>query len=153
METITIEDFKANTKEWLIDKLESMSKDDALQAICNIHDELHKPQYPKTCEECCEVKREDNIIFEFGAMSSRFRLQAENKFTAYAAMVLHFYSNPHLVALYEPEDLAKQDSWLMHTPVEPRLDEIFGGKGSFMKYLREHKEEIKEAFQNVEKII
>lgn len=96
---------------------------------------------------------EKKIIFEFGAMSSRFRLQAENKFTAYAAMVLHFYSDPHLVALYEPEDLAKQDSWLMHTPVEPRLDEIFGGKGSFMKYLREHEEEIKEAFQNVEKII
>lgn len=110
-----------------------------------------KPQYPKTYEECCGMK--EKIIFEFGAMSSRFRLQAENKFTAYAAMVLHFYSDPHLVALYEPEDLAKQDSWLMHTPVEPRLDEIFGGKGSFMKYLREHEEEIKEAIQNVEKII
>lgn len=110
-----------------------------------------KPQYPKTYEECCETQ--EKIIFEFGAMSSRFRLQAENKFTAYAAMVLHFYSNPHLVALYEPEDLAKQDSWLMRTPVEPRLDEIFGGKGSFMKYLREHEEEIKEAIQNVEKII
>lgn len=108
-------------------------------------------QYPQTFEECCEMK--EKIIFEFGAMSSRFRLQAENKFTAYAAMVLHFYSDPHLVALYEPEDLAKQDSWLMHTPVEPRLDEIFGGNGSFMKYLREHDKEIKEAFQNVEKII
>lgn len=95
----------------------------------------------------------ENIIFEFGAMSSRFRLQAENKFTAYATMVLHFNSSPHLVALYEPKDLAKQDSWLMHTPVEPRLDEIFGGNGSFFKYLREHEEEIKEAFQTVEKII
>lgn len=51
--TISIDDFKANTKEWLIDKLESMSKDDALQTICNIHDELHK--HPKTYEECCKV--------------------------------------------------------------------------------------------------
>lgn len=93
------------------------------------------------------------ITFEFGAMSSRFRLLTENKFTAYATMVLHFYSSPQLVQIYEPEDLAKQDSWLMHTPVEPRLDEIFGGKGAFMKYLKEHKEEIKEAFQNIEKII
>ena len=49
----------------------------------------------------------EKIIFEFGAMSSRFRLQAENKFTAYATMILHFNSSPHLVALYEPEDLAK----------------------------------------------
>lgn len=64
MATITIEDFKANTKEWLIDKLESMSKDDALQSICNIHDALHI-QYPKTYEECCEIlgyePDEDNI--------------------------------------------------------------------------------------------
>ena len=75
-----------------------------------------QPQYPKTYEECCE--RKEKIIFEFGAMSSRCRLQAENKFTAYAAMVLYFYRNPYLVALYEPEDLAKQDSWLMHTPMK-----------------------------------
>ena len=55
IETITIDDFKANTKEWLIDKLESMSKDNALQTINNIYDELYKPKYPKTYEECCEV--------------------------------------------------------------------------------------------------
>lgn len=55
MEIITIEDFKANTKEWLIDKLESMSKDDALQSICNIHDKLHNYEYPKTYEECCKT--------------------------------------------------------------------------------------------------
>lgn len=54
-ETITIDDFKANTKEWLIDKLESMSKDNALQTICDIYDELHKPKYPKTYEKCCDV--------------------------------------------------------------------------------------------------
>ena len=90
--------------------------------------------------------------FEYGAMSSRYRLQAENKLTAYATMVLQFNSNPQLVALYEPEDFAKEDSWLMHTPVEPRLDEIFGGKGLFFKYLDEHKVEIKEAYQTVEQI-
>lgn len=93
------------------------------------------------------------IIFEYGAMSSRFRLRTENKFTAYATMFLQFHSCPQLVAIYEPEDLAKQDSWLMRTPVEPRLDEIFGGKGAFFKYLNEHEKEIEEAFQTVEKII
>ena len=55
METISIDDFKANTKEWLIDKLESMSKDNALQAICNIHDKLHKQKYPKTYIECAKI--------------------------------------------------------------------------------------------------
>lgn len=92
------------------------------------------------------------ITFEYGVMSSRFRLLAENKFTAYATMVLQFNSNPQLVAIYEPKDLAKQDSFLMHSSVEQRLDEIFGGKGLFMKYLDEHKVEIKEAYQTVEQI-
>jgi hypothetical protein len=47
-ETITIGDFKANTKEWLIDKLHGMIISDAIKTIGNIHDELHKPKYPKT---------------------------------------------------------------------------------------------------------
>lgn len=55
MEKITIDDFKANTKEWLIDKLHNMIISDAIKTISNIHDELHKPQYPKTYEECCKV--------------------------------------------------------------------------------------------------
>lgn len=54
-ETITIDDFKANTKEWLLDKLQSMSKENTLQTISNLYDELHKPKYPKTYEECCEM--------------------------------------------------------------------------------------------------
>lgn len=93
------------------------------------------------------------ITFEYGAMSSRFRLQEENILTAYAVMALHFATCPQLVAIYEPEYLAKHDSWFMHTPVEPRLDEIFGGNGAFIKYLNEHKEEIKEAYRNIERII
>lgn len=32
MATLTIDDFNANSKEWLIDKLESMNRDDALGA-------------------------------------------------------------------------------------------------------------------------
>lgn len=52
---ITIDDFKANTKEWLIDKLENMSLSDALQTISDLYNELHKPKYPKTYKECCDV--------------------------------------------------------------------------------------------------
>ncbi len=59
MKTITIDDFKANTKEWLIDKLGNMSMEDALQTISNIYNELHKPQYPKTYEECCKIMQSD----------------------------------------------------------------------------------------------
>lgn len=52
---ITIDDFKANTKEWLIDKLESLSQEDALQTISDLYNELHKPKYPKTYVECCGI--------------------------------------------------------------------------------------------------
>lgn len=55
METITIDDFKANTKEWLIDKLHDMVISKAIKTIGDIHEELHKPQYPKTYDECVNM--------------------------------------------------------------------------------------------------
>ena len=54
---ITFDDFKANTKEWLIGKLADMSLKEASQTISDLYDELHKPKYPKTYEECCRVIR------------------------------------------------------------------------------------------------
>lgn len=55
METITIDDFKANTKEWLIDKLHDMVISKAIKTIGDIYEKLHKPQYPKTYGECHEL--------------------------------------------------------------------------------------------------
>ena len=52
---ITFDDFKANTKEWLIGKLADMSLKEASQTISDLYDELHKPKYPKTYKECCEI--------------------------------------------------------------------------------------------------
>lgn len=72
MKTITIDDFKANTKEWLIDKLHGMIISDAVKTIGNIHDELHKPKYPKTYEECCDVLSlgEDGKLYTKGYKAS-----------------------------------------------------------------------------------
>lgn len=91
-------------------------------------------------------------IYEYGAMSSKYSLEAENKLTAYATMVLHFGRNAEMVAIYTPEE-AKKDSWLFAYPLEKRLDEIFGGDGAFMKYLDEHDDEIKECYESVKKVI
>ena len=63
IKTITIYDFKANTKEWLIDKLHDMLIVNAVKAIGDLHEELHKPQYPKTYEECCDVLIPDCVEF------------------------------------------------------------------------------------------
>lgn len=93
------------------------------------------------------------IKFEYGAMSSRYSLLADNKLTAYAAMCCHFDRVAHLIALYEPQDVVKDDSWLNpFGKISARLDEIFGGEGAFEKYFSEHVEEIKEAYNSIETI-
>lgn len=91
--------------------------------------------------------------FEYGAMSSRYSLQAESKLTAYVAMVAHFGNNNHMIALYEPQEIVKNDSWLNPLGyVSKRLDEIFGGEGSFDKYVEEHIEEVREAYKTIKQI-
>lgn len=55
MKTLKLEDFKANTKEWFLEQLGNMPAQQALLTISNLYDELHKSQYPKTYEECCET--------------------------------------------------------------------------------------------------
>lgn len=90
------------------------------------------------------------ITFEYGVMSSRYSLEAENKYTAYVAMLAHLGFNNHLIALYEPKEIVKNDSWINPLGnVSERLDEIFGGEGSFDKYEDEHIEEIREAFKTI----
>lgn len=55
MKTLKLEDFKANTKEWFLEQLGNMSASQALQTISDLYDELHKPTYPKTYEECRKI--------------------------------------------------------------------------------------------------
>ena len=93
------------------------------------------------------------VTYEYGVMSSKFRLYATNKLTAYATMVLHYSNSPHLVAIYSPEE-SKSDSWLSFDgKCSERLDEIFGGKDSFDKYLKEHISEIRECYKGVKRLV
>lgn len=91
--------------------------------------------------------------YEYGAMSSKFSLKAKNKLTAYATMCLHYANSPHLVAIYSPEE-SKQDSWMSFDgKCSERLDEIFGGKDSFDKYLKENRDEIRECYKSVKRLV
>lgn len=91
--------------------------------------------------------------FEYGAMSSKYSLEAGNKLTAYVAMVAHFDRNAHMIALYEPNEIVKNDSWLNpFGQISERLDEIFGGKGAFDRYAEKHIEEIKKAYETIKQI-
>jgi len=38
--------------------------------------------------------------YTYGAMSSKFKLQAPNKLTAYATMIAHYQNSPHLMVIY-----------------------------------------------------
>lgn len=92
--------------------------------------------------------------FKYGAVSSVYELEADNKLTAYAAMCCHFNRNSHLIALYEPKEVVEGDSWLNpFGKIAKRLDEIFGGEGSFDRYFEEHREEIVEAFKSIKQIM
>ena len=94
------------------------------------------------------------MIYEYGVMSNKYSIEADNKLTAYAYMILQFASNPFLVAIYSPKESAENDSWLMRTnDLQQRLDEIFGGDGEFAKYLDEHQKEIREVRKTLKKLV
>lgn len=99
------------------------------------------------------IKAEDAVPYEYGAMSNKFRLYATNKLTAYATMVLHYKNSPHLVAIYSPEE-SKADLWMSFDgKCADRLDEIFGGKDSFNKYLQKHISEIRECYKGLKRLV
>ena len=92
--------------------------------------------------------------FRYGAVSSVYELEANNKLTAYATMCAHFNRSAHLIALYEPKEIVKNDSWLNPMgAIAKRLDEIFGGDGSFDRYMKEHQEEIIKAYNTINQIL
>lgn len=98
------------------------------------------------------MKKPKKIAYEYGAMSSKYRVMATNKLTAYAVMVLHFNESNHLVVIYAPES-SKEDMWTSFTgKVSERLDEIFGGKDSFDKYLENNMEEVRECYKSIKKL-
>ena len=94
------------------------------------------------------------MIFEYGIMSSKYSIEAENKLTAYAAMNIHFDpGSAGLITIYSPEESRKNDSWLLAYPIVKRLDEIFGGDGSFFKYLDDHQDEIKKTLDTIKQLV
>ena len=100
------------------------------------------------------VTMAENIKFQYGAVSSRYEIEADNKLTAYAAMVYHYGRNAHLIALYEPKEIIKNDGWLNpFGKIAKRLDDIFGGVGAFDKYVDEHRDEIINAYETKNQLV
>ena len=93
------------------------------------------------------------MIFEYGAMSSKYSIEADDKLTAYAGMIAHFGGNAAMIALYGPDD-CKKDSWLFASPLEDRLNEVFGGsERAFFDYMDNHTDEIRKAVGTIKKLV
>jgi len=111
----------------------------------------------QSCEPCLWVKDAKCIPlvnYEYGAMSSKYTLQAENKYTAYVAMVYHYNSNAHLIMLYEPKEVVKPDVWInLMGQITHRLDEIFVEVGSFDEYYDNHIPQINAAYDSIKQLV
>jgi hypothetical protein len=102
------------------------------------------------------VENNKLITIEFGAMSSKYSIQATNKLTAYVGILMYMSNSPHLIALYSPKEIVENDSWLsIDGKIADRLDEIFGGKDSFDNYSMNpnNKDSIIKAIKGVKKIL
>jgi hypothetical protein len=92
--------------------------------------------------------------FTYGAMTSKYSCEADNKLTAYATIIVHYDCNNHLVMLYEPEEIVKPDVWASFDgKVSARIDEVFGGEGSFDKYVEDHVEEIRACYKTIKQLV
>ncbi len=93
------------------------------------------------------------MVIEYGAMSSKYSIEAENKLAAYFAMCLYFGHNAGMIAIYSPEE-CKADSWLNPAgDIMPQLDKIFGGDGAFDRFAKEHAEEIRAAYGTIKQLL
>lgn len=107
--TITIEEFNHNSKEWIIDRLACMSADDALQNISNLYDELHRPKFPKSYEECCKVL---NII-----PNNKLVFSNPNEESEYA------YSNLALYNAFNKLKICRDAYWIIAGDWKPNRED------------------------------
>ena len=91
------------------------------------------------------------MIIEYGIMSNKWSVEADDKLICYATIILHLKDSVPMIALYEPRDIVKVDSWLFHPKPEDRLKEVFGQDP--IKFIDEHIEEIKTAYETIKKLV
>ncbi len=92
------------------------------------------------------------MIIEYGIMSNKWSIEADDKLTAYAAILISQNRNASLVVIYNEE--LKSDNWAFADDLEKRVGEIFGGSPSdFHHFVNTHKKEIRKAFETIKKLV
>lgn len=87
---------------------------------------------------------------EYGIMSNKWSVEADDKLVCYATILIHIGSNGYnMVVLYNEE--CKQDQWAFSDDMENRLKEIFGG--DVFKFMDAHENEIHSAIKTIKKVV
>lgn len=91
------------------------------------------------------------MIYKYGAMSSLYKLEADNHFIAIAAMVAHYREQAHLMVVYEPKDCPSFTNFT--GKISARLDEIFINHGGFDKFFSQNTNSISNAYKTIERVV
>ena len=90
------------------------------------------------------------MVVEYGIMSNKWSVEAEDKLVCYAAILIHLGSNGYnMVMLYNEE--CKSDQWAFSDDTEKRLKEIFGE--DVFAFMDKHIDEIKKAVKTIKKLV
>lgn len=90
------------------------------------------------------------MIVEYGIMSNKWSVEADDKLVCYATILIHIGSNGYnMVVLYNEE--CKQDQWAFSSNIEERLKEIFGE--DVFKFMDAHENEIRAAIKTIKKLV
>lgn len=90
------------------------------------------------------------MVVEYGIMSNKWSVEAEDKLVCYATILIHLGSNGYnMVMLYNEE--CKNDQWAFSDNTEKRLKEIFGE--DVFAFMDKHADEIKKAVKTIKKFV
>lgn len=90
------------------------------------------------------------MVVEYGIMSNKWSVEAEDKSVCYATILIHLGSNGYnMVMLYTEE--CKNDQWAFSDNTEKRLKEIFGE--DVFAFMDKHIDEIKKAVKTIKKLV
>lgn len=90
------------------------------------------------------------MIIEYGIMSNKWSVEANNKLVCYATILIHVGSYGYnLVMLYNEE--CKGDQWAFSENIEKRLKEIFGC--DVFDFMDAHENEIRACIKTIKKLV
>jgi hypothetical protein len=107
---------------------------------------------PSPIMEKEEKPTEGKLIVKYGIMSNLWQVEAEDKLTAYAAILISQGANARFVVIFNEE--LEADNWTFSKDLIKRIGEIFGGSETdYENYLKSHKEEIQRALHTIKKLV